>query len=119
MDRKQWMATVLAAANAVYEACPGLRTQDEDASESADARIQRVIQPVLLEARDLYGFIANSDLAEPPRETWAEARSFDEVLVRVAFACLEHDVRLCLERILSGQIPPASAIISGEAPPRA
>ena len=29
MDRRQWMTTVLAAANAVYEACPEARTDAE------------------------------------------------------------------------------------------
>ena len=117
MDRKQWMTTVLAAANAVYEACPEVRTDLEGAAGRIADEIQRAVQPVLSRTEDLYGFIANSEAPEATREVWADARTFDEVLMRVAFACLEHDVRLCFERILSGHIPPASAIISGEAPP--
>jgi len=117
MDRRQWMTTVLAAANAVYEACPEARTDAEGAAGKVAGEIQRAVQPILAGTGDVYGFVANSDLAEVPREVWADARTFDEVLMRAAFACLEHDVGLCLDRILSGQIPSTSAIISGEAPP--
>lgn len=106
MERKRWLTTVYREANLFLErnARPGgamSPTEVEELEPELHAQLQEVLQTTE-HPEDL---IKHSLLKNPPPDLWYGEGNWRHVLLAVAAACLLHDVKGVVLKILEGQLP--------------
>jgi hypothetical protein len=105
MDRKQWLTLVYREANLFIEcnAVEGkLAASEVDALEP---ELHDQLQEVLKTTEHLEDVIKHSLLRTPPPDLWYGESNWQHVLVAVAGACLLHDVKGVVLKILEGVLP--------------
>jgi hypothetical protein len=108
MDRKQWLTMLYREANLFLEHHdqPGAALTPEDLEE-LEPELDAQLREVLRTCDSLEDLIKHSVLKEPAPELWREQEEWGGVLVSVASACLRHDVKGILLKILAGELPRA------------
>jgi len=110
MDRKQWLMLVYREANLFLEnnTPPGAKLTAVEVDE-LEPELHRQIQEVLASTDSLEDIIKHSLLKSPPPDLWYGESNWQHVLVGVASACLLHDVKGVIHRIVEGILPRAPA----------
>jgi hypothetical protein len=110
LDRKRWLTTVYREANLFIE-----RHANKDGRltptevEEYDPELHEQIQGTLKECDYLEDIVKHSLLKNPPPDLWYGESNWQHVLIGVAAACLAHDVKGIVLKILAGDLPKADA----------
>ena len=110
MDRKQWLMLVYREANLFVENnTPAGKKLTAAEVDELEPELHKQIQEVLASADCLEDIIKHSLLKSPPPDLWYGESNWQHVLVAVASACLLHDVKGVILRIVAGVLPRLSA----------
>jgi hypothetical protein len=110
VERKDWLTILYREANLFLErqASQG-DPPDPDALDDYEPELHAQLQEVLKHCDDLEDIVKFSLLRQPSPDLWYAESNWQHVLVAVAGACLVHDVKGIVARILSGELPQASS----------
>ena len=106
MDRKQWLLLVFREANLFLEhhTPAGAKLTAVEVDE-LEPELHRQVQEVLASADGLEDILKHSLLKSPPPDLWYGESNWQHVLVAVASACLLHDVKGVIQKIVEGVLP--------------
>jgi hypothetical protein len=106
MDRKQWLTLVYREANLFLElnTPPGGKLTGAEVDE-LEPELHRQLQEVLTRTDHLEDIIKHSLLKSPPPDLWYGESNWRHVLVAVASACLLHDVKGVIHKLVDGVLP--------------
>jgi hypothetical protein len=106
MDRKQWVTLVYREANRFLEAHAGAEgTLTPTEVDELEPELHQQIQETLRAVDSLEDLIKHSLLKDPSPDLWYGESTWQHVLVAVASACLLHDVKGVVGKILEGELP--------------
>ena len=106
MDRKQWLLLLFREANLFLETnTPAGAKLTAVEVDELEPELHRQIQQALASADSLEDIIKHSLLKSPPPDLWYGESNWQHVLVAVASACLLHDVRGVIQKIVEGILP--------------
>ncbi len=106
MDRKQWLTTVYREANIFIERnTPHGGTLSGAEVEELIPELHQQIQEVLGSVDHPEDIIKHSLLRNPPPDLWYGENNWERVVISVAAACLLHDVKGVVHKILEGSLP--------------
>jgi len=106
MDRKQWLMLVYREANLFLENhTPRERKLTAAEVDELEPELHQQLQEVLVSADCHEDIIKHSLLKSPPPDLWYGESNWQHVLVAVASACLLHDVKGIIGKILEGVLP--------------
>ena len=105
MDRKQWLTMIYREANIFIErhADEGHLTESE--VEELEPELHDQLKEVIGGVDFLEDLIKHSLLKDPPPDLWYGEGNWQHVLVAVASACVIHDVKGVVLKILEGALP--------------
>ncbi|MCW8133242.1 MAG: hypothetical protein KIS92_23050 [Planctomycetota bacterium] len=105
MDRKQWVTLVYREANLFLEnhARPGEKLTETEVDE-LEPELHQQVQEVLRSCESLEDVIKHSLLKDPSPDHWYGEGTWSRVLASVAAACLVHDVKGIVIKILDGEL---------------
>ncbi|MGD0088442.1 MAG: hypothetical protein ABSE73_00850 [Planctomycetota bacterium] len=106
MERKQWLMLVFREANLFLEkhTPPGGKLTAAEVDE-LEPELHGQLQEVLAATESLEDVIKHSLLKSPPPDLWYGESNWQHVLVGVASACLLHDVKGIVHKIIEGALP--------------
>ena len=106
MDRKQWLTIVYREANVFLErnAPDGAQLTPTEVDE-LEPELHQQLQEVLNNVDHLEDLVKFSLLKTPPPDLWYGESNWQHVLVAVASACLLHDVKGIVLKIVDGTLP--------------
>jgi hypothetical protein len=106
MDRKQWLMLVYREANLFLEhhTPAGAKLTAVEVDE-LEPELHQQLQEVLAGADSLEDVVKHSLLRSPPPDLWYGESNWQHVLVAVASACLLHDVKGVILKIVEGTLP--------------
>jgi hypothetical protein len=106
MDRKQWLTTVYREANIFIE------RNSPNEGELSPSEIDELEPELHQQIKELLGSIDNPEdlikyslLKHPPADLWLGENNWQHVVIAVAGACLMHDVKGVVLKILDGSLP--------------
>jgi hypothetical protein len=115
MEREQWLMMVYREANLFLEknSPPGGRLTAVEVDEM-EPELHSQLQEVLASTDNLEDVIKHSLLRSPPPDLWYGESNWQHVLVGVASACLLHDVKGIIHKIVEGVLPrtPAAQLLN-------
>ena len=111
MDRKQWLTTVYREANIFIErhTPEGAKLSPTEIDE-LDPELHQQLNEVIGSVDSLEDLIKNSLLKTPPSDLWYGEKNWQHVLIAVATACLMHDVKGVVNKILEGVLPKTPSV---------
>ncbi|HYG76771.1 MAG TPA: hypothetical protein VEK08_17340 [Planctomycetota bacterium] len=106
MDRKQWLTMVYREANLFLEANTpeGGELTPTEVNE-LEPELNNQLQQILGRVDHLEDLIKYSLMRNPPADLWYGEGEWQHVLTAVASACLLHDVKGVVLKILDGSLP--------------
>lgn len=106
VDRKQWLTMIYREANLFLERNGGKdRSVTPERLAELEPELDAQLQEVLETTDHLEDLVKHSVLRDPPEELWRSEDDWQRVLIAVAGACLAHDVRGVVVKILAGELP--------------
>ena len=106
MDRKKWLTMVYREANIFIErhAPPGGSLSVTEVDE-LEPELHGQLMEVMRSVGDMEDIIKHSLLKNPSPDLWYAENNWQHVIAAVASACLVHDVKGIVEKILEGTLP--------------
>ncbi|MCY3023199.1 MAG: hypothetical protein NTW87_29835 [Planctomycetota bacterium] len=106
MDRREWLTTVYREANLFLDRqSPKDGTLTAAEVDELEPELHQQLQEVLGSVDSLEDVIKHSLLRNPPPDLWYGEQDWRHVLVAVASACLLHDVKGVVHKIVEGVLP--------------
>jgi hypothetical protein len=115
MEREQWLMMVYREANLFLEnnSPPGGKLTAVEVDEM-EPELHKQLQEVLASTDCLEDVVKHSLLKSPPPDLWYGESNWQHVLGGVASACLLHDVKGIIRKIVEGVLPrtPAAQLLN-------
>jgi len=106
MDRKKWLTLVYREANLFIERnTPRDGTLTPAEVDELEPELNQQLQEVLRSVEHPEDLLKHSLLKTPPPDLWYGESNWQHVLLAVASACLLHDVKGVVHKILEGALP--------------
>jgi len=106
MDRKQWLTTLYREANLFLEQhTPAGGSLTPTEVDELEPELHQQLQEILGSTDSLEDVIKHSLLRNPSPDLWYGENDWRHVVVAVASACLVHDVKGVILKILEGTLP--------------
>jgi hypothetical protein len=106
MDRKAWLTMVYREANVFIERhTPQGGSLSPTEVDEFEPELHGQLQEVMGHVDHLEDLIKHSLLKDPPPDLWYGEGNWQHVLGAVASACLIHDVKGIVQKILEGALP--------------
>ena len=106
MDRKKWLTTIYREANLFIErqTPPGGSLTVTEVDE-LEPELHDQLQEVMRSIDQLEDLIKHSLMKNPSPDLWYGENNWQHVVAAVASACLLHDVKGIVKKILEGTLP--------------